>query len=342
MTNAAPRGGVVVTSLGSLKLTLVILILLATGILVSYNSEVRTTWALVVPLFLFAVNLFVAIAINPVFRRQTALLVFHVALVAIVLLVAAGRLTYFKAKLELTEGVPFDGQPVEYESGPWHWGGLDQISFVNEGFGIRYEIGMQRDKTWNRVRWIDENGNQQQTIIGDQRPLVVHGYRIYTTPNKGFAPVFAWYPKGPGEPVLGTVHLPSYPVRQYEQAREWTLPGVDKPLWTKLQFDEVLIDPAKPSEFQLPRDHRLVIRVGDDRRELKPGERYELKEGTLVYQGLRTWMGYTVFYDWTIPWLLAACVVAVGSLSWHFWNKFAAKPWQDTPSGDTTENGIRA
>ena len=36
--------------LASLKLTLVILLLLGIGVVVSYLSEVRTTWALVLPL----------------------------------------------------------------------------------------------------------------------------------------------------------------------------------------------------------------------------------------------------------------------------------------------------
>jgi hypothetical protein len=42
---------------------------------------------------------------------------------------------------------------------------------------------------------------------------------------------------------------------------------------------------------------------------------------------LRTWMGYTVFYDWTIHWMLVVCMVAVGALGGYFWRKFAAKPW---------------
>jgi cytochrome c biogenesis protein len=58
-----------------------------------------------------------------------------------------------------------------------------------------------------------------------------------------------------------------------------------------------------------------------------PGERYVLPQGTLVYEGLTAWMGYAVFYDWTIPWLLAAAAAAVASLSVHFWRKFAARPW---------------
>jgi hypothetical protein len=38
-------------------------------------------------------------------------------------------------------------------------------------------------------------------------------------------------------------------------------------------------------------------------------------------------MGYTVFSDWTMPWLIAACILAVASLGWHFGRRFAATPW---------------
>ena len=42
---------------------------------------------------------------------------------------------------------------------------------------------------------------------------------------------------------------------------------------------------------------------------------------------LRGWMGYKVFYDWTMHWLLAAGTLAVASLGVHFWRKYAARPW---------------
>ena len=38
-------------------------------------------------------------------------------------------------------------------------------------------------------------------------------------------------------------------------------------------------------------------------------------------------MGYRIFYDWTIPWMLAACAIAVLSMAWHFAGKFASNPW---------------
>ena len=54
--------------LGSLKLTLVILAALGVGVIVAYQSETKTTWALVLPLSLCAVNLLAAIAIATVDR----------------------------------------------------------------------------------------------------------------------------------------------------------------------------------------------------------------------------------------------------------------------------------
>lgn len=316
-----------VSRLASLKLSLLILIWLAIAVMLSYSGWVSPTWALALPLSLLAVNLAAAMAANPVFRQQTALLVFHLALLAIIALLAAGRLTYLKGHVELSDGEEFAGQLTQYEAGPFHISRLKFIRFVNKGFGIEYAAGVRRGKTRNQVHYLDGNGQLQSTEIGDQVPLVLHGYRFYTSHNKGFAPVFLWYPDAGGEPLLGTVHLPSYPVHEYRQSREWEIPGTSLKLWTMLQFDEIILDPEKPSEFRLPQQHKIIVRHGSERRELQPGEAMELPGGKLVYQGLKSWMGYTVFYDWTIFWLLAACLVAIGAIGWHFWRKFLTRPW---------------
>jgi cytochrome c biogenesis protein len=94
-----------------------------------------------------------------------------------------------------------------------------------------------------------------------------------------------------------------------------------------LQFDELLLDPEHVSEFRPPARHTLVIRTGDARHELTPGASLALPQGVLMYERLATWMGYTVFYDWTLPWLFVACLIAVACLAWHFRTKFAAQPW---------------
>jgi hypothetical protein len=314
-------------ALASLRLTLVALVFFAGGILYAYFSGEHTTLALVPPLLLLSVNLIAAVATNPVFWRSGPLLLFHLALIGIILLVALGRLSYLKGRLELADGEEFSGVLSEVDAGVWHRSRLDKVFFSNEGFRISYDQGVQRGKTRNAVRYIDAGGREQRTEIGDQTPLVLEGYRFYTSPNKGFAPAFLWYPAVGGAPQLGTVHLPSYPIHEYNQARDWLLPGTDIKVWTALQFNEILLDPEAPSEFKLPQRYKLIVRIGELRREMQPGEAIDLPQGRLVYDGLRTWMGYTVFYDWTIHWLLAACVLAVSALGWHFWRKFATRPW---------------
>ena len=321
------RGGIGwLRRLASLRLTLALLALLAAGTMVALQLEGARTWPMVVPLALLAANLLAAVATNAVFRRQTALLVFHLGLVALLLLVAAGRLTYLKGHVGVTEGASFDGDLAIDERGPWHAGDLDAVRFTNEGFTIDYAPGLQRGATRNAVSWQDDQGRWQRSVIGDHEPLVLEGYRFYTTFNKGFAPTFEWR-RGNDAAIHGSVQLPSYPLNEYSQAAEWTPPGSRVPVWVMLDIDEIVIDSQAHSAFRLPEAYKLVVRVGDERHEMRPGDAIRLPDGTLRFDGLRAWMGYRVFYDWTLPWLLAACAVAVVGLGGHFWQKFAAKPW---------------
>lgn len=360
----------IIHRLASLKLALVIIVTLLAGVMISYLSAVRTTWALVVPLTLLAVNLTAAVVTNTSFRRQKGLLIFHLALIAIVLLIATERLTYLRGALELTKGVMFDGNLTTSEAGPLHRWRLKDVKFVQDGFEIDYApgtliqpfgslyqrtkdsglrtqdadlapqsstlspdpkfsdaTGARRGETRNRVHWLDDKDVWHTEVIGDSRPLEILGYHFFTTGNKGYAPLFTWTPAG-GAPITGNIHLPSYPLNEFKQYLEWTPPGSNLKLWTQLQFDEVIIDPYKASQFRLPERHKIVIRQGDNRYELQPGGQVNLPGGVLVYQELSTWMGYNVDNDWTIGWLFAACGVAMASLAWHFWQKFAARPWQ--------------
>jgi cytochrome c biogenesis protein ResB len=320
------RAGRWLRALASLKLTLLILIALGGGIVLAYLSKSQATWVLVVPLLGFALNLCAAMLSNPAFRRSPPLLVFHLALIAIILLLALGRLTYFKGQLELADGERFEGQLVQEDSGPWHPRRLAAAAFRNDGFTIHYAKGVRRADTRNQVSWQGDDGQAQQAVIGDQVPLVRAGYRFYTSHNKGFAPAFVWQPTG-GQAELGTVHLPPYPLNEFKQAAEWQPSGSRIPLWVMLQFDELILDPSQSSEFHPPAQHQVVVRAGEQRQALKPGDSMQLAEGVLTYQGLRSWMGYTVFYDFTLPWLLAAGLVAALSLARYFWHKFAARPW---------------
>lgn len=331
MTALVGAGGVW-RSLGSLKFALFNLAWLLGGVCFAYVVEGHSTWSLVLPLASSAVNLSVAIAINPVFRRQFHLLVFHLSLLGIVVLVALGRLTHLKGQAEVVEGGVFAGELSAFEAGPWHRGDIDSVRFENRGFAIDYAPGWKRGPTRNQVAYPDATGRVQVRTIGDQDPLVINGYRFYTSHNKGFAPTFEWFPASGAAPALGAVHLPAYPLHEYNQSREWTIPGTNVIVWTMLQFQEIILDPEKADSFKLPEEHLVVVRIGDERHELRPGGVVDLPAGKLRYTGLRAWMGYTVFYDWTIPWLLAAAVTATLALGWHFWRKFAARPWNQDGS----------
>ncbi len=316
-------------ALASLKLTLAGLLLLGMATVAVYETDQSATPWLAAPLLLLALNLMAAVATNRVFRRQMPLLVFHLALIVLVLLAATGRLTYLKGQTEITEGAAFEGLTAR-ESGPWHGGRLDQLHFVNDGFEISYTAGPVLDRNVSRVRWQDGRGREQEGEMEQNQPLVLLGYRIYPTSNKGFAPVFVWH-ANKRQAMLSAVHLPSFPANANAQAQTWQPEGSSAEFWIMLPVEQNLIPSDRASRFRLPDDHKLVLRHRGQRYELQPGERLVLPDGTLEYRELRTWMGYRIFYDWTIPWMLAACAVAVLSMAWHFWRKFAATPWNAEP-----------
>lgn len=314
-----------VLALASLKLTPVGLLLLGAASVAVYKLDHSAAPWLAAPLLLLALNLIAAVATNGVFRRQMPLLAFHLALITLVLLAAAGRLMYLKGTAEVTEGTDFAGLKSR-DAGPLHAGRIDDVHFTNDGFEISYMPGPVLDRNVNRLRWHDAEGAEHSTEIEQNKPLILYGYRIYPTSNKGFAPLFLWQP-AVGQPVLAAVHLPSYPANATAQAQTWRPAGSKSDIWVMLNIDESLIPADRASRFRLPDKKNIVVRYQKLRWEMHPGERITLPDGTLEYRELRTWMGYRFFYDWTIPWLLAACAVAVLSMSWHFWNKFAATPW---------------
>ena len=314
-----------ILSLASLKFTPVGLALLGVASVAVYKFDDSAAPWLSGPLLLLAINLIAAVATNGVFRKQMPLLVFHLALIALVLLAAAGRLMYLKGTAEVTEGAEFHGLK-QRDAGPLHIDRIASLHFINEGFTIDYMAGPVLDRMVNRVRWHDGKGAEREAGIELNKPLILSGYRIYPTSNKGFAPVFLWHPSA-GSPMLAAVHLPSYPANATGQAQSWRPAGSAEDIWVMLNVDEELIPADKPSHFRLPEKKTVVVRHASERWEMAPGERIALPGGSLEYRELRTWMGYRFYHDWTIPWMLAACAVAVLSLSWHFWRKFAATPW---------------
>ena len=153
--------------------------------------------------------------------------------------------------------------------------------------------------------------------------MTIGDYRLYTSFNKGFAPVVTF--AGPdGIPQTGAIHLPSFPLNSHRQGNEWQPPGAAAPLTIWLQFDDPIYDEENRWTFRKPVDPRLVIVEGNMRHVLMPGEQARVSSGTLSFDGVRSWMGYTIVANPLAPWLMAIAVTGGLALIVHVWDKFGA------------------
>lgn len=303
--------------LASLRLTLALLMITA-GLAVYGQSGAAAAFRwLALPFGLLGLNLVAAVAVHDRLRNSKGLLVFHLGLAALATIAGIGRLLAFDGHVEVTEGGALDVAHVVAETqAPLHSWGLDHILFLQRGFSIDYDAGMRRRATRSAVALPDGNGGWSERVVGDDRPLIVGGYRFYTTHNKGFAPLLTWRPAAGGE-MAGAVHLPSYPLNEDRQGNEWTLPGDQRTLALWLELSRPIYDENGHWTFAPPQDARLVVIDGDRRETLEAGQTIDLGNGRLRFDGVTTWMGYRIFYDPSLPWLLAAAGLAVAGLALH-------------------------
>lgn len=337
MTASLKRWG---RSLASTRLTLVGMVLLAGGAGLSYNNPATTpVWVLAVPLALLALNLFAAILVLPAINRRGGLLLFHVGLLSICVLAAIGRLTLYEAHVELVAGEPFDPSSViEPRQGPWHVGDLHEVAFTQGPYTVTYAEQLRRGPTRSYVAIPDGQGGWHEEVVGDDTPLILKGYRFYTSFNKGFAPVMTWIPEQ-GAAVTGAVHMPSYPLFEYKQDNRWTPPGGEEiKFWLRLDtgytLDEPwLLDVRNSTAI-------LVVNSGEQRVELQPGEEVALPGGRLRYESLNSWMGYKIFYDPTLKWLFLAAMLAVAGLAYHYWGKFGSQPLAQSHKTLSTQDKV--
>ncbi|MEW6312914.1 MAG: cytochrome c biogenesis protein ResB [Pseudomonadota bacterium] len=308
--------------LASTRLTLLGMALFGAAVLLTYRDQEASPWWMAVPLALLAANLFAAVATDPRINRRGGLLVFHLALLALILLAGVGRLTHFSGRVEITEGSLF--QPVGVETlrkGAWHPDRFDQVKFAQGPFTVQYQPGLKRAHTRSQVFILDGAGGQTPMVVGDQMALVLAGYRFYTTSNKGFAPLLTWMPDA-GVPVSGAIHMPSYPFLEWNQFTDWATPDGEKV--------QLHLDVERPSDNEAawtldPKNipATLVVKSAGGNAVLHPGETVRLAHGVLRFDELRGWMGYQIFFDPTLPWLFWIALVGVAGLAHHAWRKFA-------------------
>lgn len=311
----------VLDGLASPRWMLAFFVFAGLGGLVSIRQPEWITPIWVAPLGLFAVTLLASVATRPRFRRDPALLGLHLALLCMVVLFAVARMTYLDGAVSLTEGAePFDGRLDVDRRGPWHPERIAGLRFANEGTVEDFRSGELWYGTANRVRWWREDGRSGVAEISNDRPLMLDGYRIHPTFNRGYAPLFRWEP-ATGEAVVGSVQLRAD--QEFGMANEWQLPN-GAHLWVMLDplaDAKVRLQPGQRREglgaATLP--HQLVVRHGDSRRTLQVGDSIRFADGTLVYLGLRSWMGYRIIYDPAANWLVAAAALVVICMIAYYW-----------------------
>lgn len=311
--------------LASLELTLIGISALGLGTLYAYLTTADYTYALALPLLVLALNLLAAIVDNPKFRQQVPLLIFHIALLAIILLVAWGRMTYMIGRSELAVGEWYDGDVMDVVSGPWHRSKLEQVRFLNQNNEVRYLNGIYAGSR-NTVGIIGKNGLLQTITIATQKPLVIEGYRFYPSQHHGLVADFIWQGVN-GDTEIAAVHLPSYGYNAIRQNMELTANDGAERFWVQLEEDETLIRKQGETLFTPPDLPRVVLRQNDERWVMRPGERLRTADGTLLFSGMREWSGYVIHYDPARTALLAAAIMAVLALAAHFWKKYFSVPW---------------
>jgi len=308
----------IVLTLSSLRLTLAGMLALAVGVLVRYFDQTASIAWVVTPQLLLALNLLAAVRIKPVFRAQPALMLFHICLLGVVLLATASQLGSLQGRLELTEGQAFSADAVAVmQQGPWHSRErLARLAFEQGPLRVRYNPGLQRSTTESRILIDGEAANGGVVQVGDNTPLKIAGYRLYTTPNKGFSAILAWRGAA-GDEQAGAVNFPSYPINDWQQLNNWISPNGQQ-LGLELMIES---PPDFMQQWTLDSERAAgALRVTVDGRTLvmKPGDRLKLASGVLQFVDVRMWMGYNIRYEPLLPWLFGIAVLGVLALARYF------------------------
>ena len=306
--------------IASLKLTLAGILALILGVLLFYINSVSASAWIATPLGVLSINLLAALIVNPGFRRQSGLMIFHVCLLTVMLLATFGWLSNFKGRIEIMEGQSFNAHEVEVlRQGPWHpRERLEAVNFQQGVYRVEYAPELIRGQTES---WVTLSDARTVVAVGDNIPLRIDGYRFYTTSNKGYAAVLTWTDTQ-GKSQRGAIHFPSYPFNDWKQLNDWQTPGGEQ-----LNFELLLTKrPPESTAWVFDRTHNngslRVTRENGTVATLEAGEAINLARGQLRFEKIRMWMGYEVFYDPMLAWLFAAALVGIIGLGWHFFQKF--------------------
>jgi len=303
----------------SLITTLVGLGLFALGIGLVLLEYEHPTLAIAPGFLILLINLICAILVKEKIRRNNSLLVFHLSLLTLMLLIMASRLTYMKGWLQVNEGETFQEITGILHQGPYHINQVEDNAFRQ----LNYQTHIEHGSRTETKSYVAIPNTKEPYIIRDQTPLKLGAYQFTLSAHIGYSLSFNW--QSGFSHHEGFVRLPAYS-RHTMQTQEWLIPNTEIKLNLLLDMDT---DSSMQGDFKIPERYQLIIFHQQQKIHLKVGESYRFDSGILTFQGLKRWIGYDVFYDWSIPWLLATCLLAIASLGSFLWQKVNQNRWDD-------------
>lgn len=329
--------------MASLRATIVLLIALGVGAVGAGAGKWPITHVVAPILGLLALNLAAAMVAHQRLRTDPTLAALHLSLIALLLVTAVSRLTYFDGIGSVSVGAEFDGEVVAAERGPWHPAHPADLRFSNLGFREHFDAAGRYVSTINRVGRESPDGSMVGQDIGDDLPLIAAGYRVYVSPSRGYSPILAWRGQD-GRENVGSVQLPDArhtlaPIRPIVGrdavpdpflGQQTTLPDGRTEAWIKVNAESSAPPPGTVRDNLGTRDlpHTLTVRIGENRWTLNPGDSIDLPNGQLKYLWLDAWLGYRIVRDPFAPWLFACGLIAAVSLGVHYLRAFRSNSWQ--------------
>jgi cytochrome c biogenesis protein len=159
------------------------------------------------------------------YLKETGNLLFHLALVALLLGLAGGKLWGYEGSVLVTEGQGFCNSFQQYDTysaGPLvDSGDLEPLCIDLEQFRAEYEPNLTASSFTADIRYGTAGQDRRATTIGVNDPLRVDGNRVYLT-GHGFSPTFTVV--GPdGRARYDDVSVPFLPADQSTMASQGAL-----------------------------------------------------------------------------------------------------------------------
>ncbi|GII98261.1 cytochrome c biogenesis protein [Sediminihabitans luteus] len=289
------------------------------------------------------------------YLRETGNLVFHLALLGLLVSVATGQLLHFRAQAIVIEGRGFANSVVDYdtfENGAlFDPSSLEPFTMTLDSFESEFtETGEARDFTAH-VGVTDPDGTQHEESIKVNHPLDVGGAKIYLQGN-GFAPsvtvtdgagevafegAVPFIPEdqvytsrgvvkvpdvSPGQEQLGFVgyFLPTAQVSDDGAVSLFPQPYNPMLVLDVYEGDLGLDDGLPQNVYRLDTSEMTPVLDDDGERltvELAPGDTVTLPDGlgTISFDALPRYVALDLRHDPALTWILVFALSALGGLA---------------------------